>query len=246
MKIFVIDGNIDGILSALFVSFTENIIPNEVFDRKVYQPELDAISIDVPTNKTHVERVKAGLYNYGGSDIIAHLKICLKSCNKMALTIAFKYAHFTLFKRKNVCDFLGEKCVSDFSFLVQKVLHERHLMTGFLRFRESEKGVLYAQYSPDNDITEILAPHFLKRLGATPFIIHDVKRNLICISNGSALKCVETSASPTFSPSQNEKDVCELWQRYYKEINIAERKNIRQQDHFIPRRYRKYAFETWE
>ncbi len=246
MKIFVIDGNIDGILSALFFSFTENIIPDEIVDRKAYQPKLDAIHIDLPTNKAQAERVKKGLYNYGGNDIVAHLKICLRCCDKKALTIAFKYARFTLSQRKDVSEFLGEKCVSDFSFLVQKVLHERHIMTGFLRFKQSERGVLYAEFSPDNDITEILAPHFLKRLGTTPFIIHDVKRNLVCISNGYSLKCVYTDASPTFSPSEKEKNISELWKRYYKEINIPERKNLRLQDNFIPRRYRKYAFETWE
>ncbi len=246
MKIFLIDKSIDGILSALYVSFTEKIIPDEVEERNVFQPQIDAVTINIITNSNHSERVKKALFKYGGNDIIALMKICLKSNDPKCLLYTFNYGYLTLQERKDVSTHLGNKMVSDFSFTLQKVLHERHIMTGFLRFKESAGGVLYAQYSPDNDITDLLAPHFLRRLGHSPFIIHDLKRNVLCISNGKAIKTTHTTLAPNFSPSENEETLNELWKRYYKEINIKERKNLRQQDHFIPRRYRKYAFETWE
>ncbi len=246
MKMFVIDNTIDGLLSALFISFTEKIVPDYVVDKNGYQQQLDCLTIDIKTDIQHANRVKTALFNYGGDDIIAHLKVCLLSCEKDALTIAFNYAYFMLEKRKDVSNMLAEKRVSDFSFLVQKVLHERHIILGFLRFKESGNGVLYAQYAPDNDITELIAPHFLRRLSLTPFIIHDGKRGKIAISNGHTIKVQHTDLPADFSPSQNEESFNLLWKKYFRAINIKERKNTAQQDRYFPRRYRKYCFETWE
>lgn len=246
MKIFLIDNTIDGLLSALFYSFTENIIPDEVVDKSIYQPRIDALSIDVISDKQKANRVKSALFNYSNDDAIAITRVCMSSCDKKALTVAFNYNRLILKERADVSDRLGEKHVSDFSFIVQKVLHERHIMTGLLRFKESANGVLYAQYSPDNDITNILAPHFLRRLGHTPFIIHDLARNKIAISNGRAIKVDYTDLPVNFSPSENESQMVALWRRYFKDINIKERPHLKQQAGFMPHRYRKYCFETYE
>ena len=62
MKIFIIENNIDGLLSALYTSFTEKIIPDYVVDKKIYQPRLDCLSIDIATDFSHAERVKTALY----------------------------------------------------------------------------------------------------------------------------------------------------------------------------------------
>ena len=246
MKIFLIDKTINSLLCALYYSFVENIIPDKVVEKSIYQPQLDALTMDIPCDTKKAERVKVALFKYGGDDVIAHLKVCLLSCEKDALSIAFSYAHLMLKFRKDISNALSEKAVSDFSFTVQKVLHERHIMTGFIRFSESSNGVLYAKFSPDNDITELLAPHFLKRLNGIPFIIHDLKRNKIAISNGHLIKIQSTDLPANFCPSENEQRIKELWHKYFRAINIKERKNTAQQDNYFPRRYRKYCFETWE
>ena len=246
MKMFVIDKSIDGLLCALYISFTEKLIPDYVVDKKSYQPRLNCLAIEIENDVQKANRVKTALFNYGGDDIIAHLKVCLASCESSALLVAFNYAYFMLEKRQDVSNMLAEKKVSDFSFMVQKVLHERHIMLGFLRFKESANGVLYAQYTPDNDITELIAPHFLRRLSSTPFIIHDGKRGKIAISNGRTIKIQYTDLPANFSPSQNEESFNLLWKKYFRAVNIKERKNTAQQDRYFPRRYRKYCFETWE
>jgi probable DNA metabolism protein len=246
MKIFLTDKNIDGILSALFLCFTEKILPDDIEEKTIYQPKIDAITIDVKTNAEHSSRVKKALFEYGGSDIIALMRICLKSCDSRSAITAFNYGYLTLVEKTDISERMEYKLVSDFSYMVQKVLHERHVISGLLRFKESMNGVLYSQYSPDNDITDLLAPHFLRRLGTLPFIIHDVKRGVVSISDGHTIKTTKTDLPPHFTPSEKENYTCELWRRYYKEININERKNLRLQDRFIPRRYRAYTFETWE
>ena len=246
MKIFTIDNNIYGILSALYFSFTENIIPDLIEDVKTYQPRFDGVIINVPTTQSFSERVKTALFKYAGDDIIYHLKICLMCKENTALIYAFNYAYLILKYRTDVSEMLGEKAVSDFSYTVQKVLHERHVFTGLIRFRESLRGVLYARFSPDNDIVELLAPHFLKRLGKTPFIIHDISRNKLVMSDGNKLKTANTDIPANITPAEKENAVSNLWRKYFTSINIKERVNLRQQNNYFPRRYRKYCYETWE
>ena len=246
MKIFVIEPDINGILSAIYLCFTENAFPDAVESKNAYLPRLGAEITDIKTDVKNAEKVKTALFTYGGDDIIALMKICLRSCAKNRLFVAFRFAVLTLKERRNVSDDMKEKIVSDFSFTVQKVLHEKHIVSGFLRFKESARGVLYAEYAPDNDITELLAPHFLRRLDNRPFVINDLKRGVICISDGKRLKTFYCVLPSDFAPSEKEKAINDLWKRYYKEINIKERKNAKQQDGFMPRRYRKYAFETLE
>ena len=96
MKIFIVENGINGLLSALFISFYEKIIPDVVEDVSLYQPRLDAINIKITTNIPNAERVKKALFKYGGDDIIAHLRVCLSSCDNHALTYAFNYGYLTL------------------------------------------------------------------------------------------------------------------------------------------------------
>ena len=246
MKIFIVENHIDGILSALYLSFTEKIIPDFIEDVSIFQPRFDGAIINVPTNTLNAERVKTALFKYGGDDIIYQMKICLMSSEHTALLYAFNYAYLTLKYRKDISNMFSNKAVSDFSYTLQKVLHERHILTGMIRFRESINGVLYARFSPDNNIVSLLAPHFLRRLGRIPFILHDVSRNKIAISDGNSIKTDFTNLPANFTPAENETKISELWKKYYGSVNIKERKNTRLQDNFFPRRYRKYCYETWE
>lgn len=246
MTVFVTEKSMNGLLCALFKSFTEKIIPDNVTDGKLFQPQLGDFLVKITPDEKHAERVKAALIKYGGYPTISTIRACLLSCNDNCMKAAFGFAYKTLSLRTDVSGNLADPLVSEFTFIVRKVTSEIHSMKGFLRFKESVGGVIYADYSPDNDITELLAPHFLQRLSGLPFIIHDVKRGKIAISNGFKLKYDVTDKLACFTPSQNESEFEKLWKKYYKEVNIAERKNRKQQDAYMPRRYRRFMTETFE
>ncbi len=46
--------------------------------------------------------------------------------------------------------------------IVWKVKQEKYCIKGLLRFKLLENGICYAAFEPDYDITELIAPHFLK------------------------------------------------------------------------------------
>lgn len=250
MTVFVTEKTTNGILRALYYSFTEKVIPDDVTDGSNYQPELGArfikITADEKVDGNNVARVADALVKYGGASVLTSIKVCLLSYKPNVMLLAFNFAYKTLSARKNVYKNLSDPVVSEFVFTERKVLAERHLMTGFLRFKESENGVIYARYSPDNDVTQLLAPHFLQRFSGLPFIIHDVKRGVIAASDGFRLKFDRTDLAADFKESENETEFEKLWKKYYREVNVKERKNEKQQNGYLPLRYRKFMSETYE
>lgn len=247
MTIFKTAKSLDGLLDALFYSFTKKVIPDGVISLSCYQMDFTSVIVSVPKFSVKDRlRVKSALIKYGGEDIISDLEICLLSGDENALKYAFDYTRITLNSRKNCITDISNPFVAPFRYCMKNVLDERHRATGFLRFSESENGVLYAPFTPDNDITQIVAPHFLRRLGEIPFIIHDVKRNRIAVSNGVDIKILTTEKTANFTPSEKERLCLSLWKKYFNSVNIEERKNTRQQNNFMPKRYRKFMYETYE
>ncbi len=126
--------------------------------------------------------------------------------------------------------------------LVYKVTGETHNMKGFLRFQETEGGVFYAPFSPDNDVLDLLMPHFLNRFQGVPFVIHDVARGLAGIGKEGKFFIVP-AAKATVTVTAEESFFCELWRSYYSTVAITARKNEKQMKKSMPVRYWKFLPE---
>ena len=246
MTVFLVEKSLTGICSALVYAFTERVAPDDVFTRDNFTRNFTDRYIEIENDGEKARRVLRALTKYGEENISEHIKICLLSCEDNAVKIAFDYAYLTLSERRNVSDFLADKRVSDFGFTIKKVMSENHRVKGFIRFKETASGILYAPYSPDNDITELLCPHFLTRLSGVPFIIHDVKRNKAGVSDGKRFKIMTTETDALLNLSDDERSWENLWKNYYKAVNIKERRNRKQQNNLMPLRYRKFLPETYE
>lgn len=246
MTVFLTENSLSGILATLYYAFTEKVFPDRIKNSDYPERSFTDTFITINAFPAGEERVKAAIIKYGGMRSLNATKLCLLSCEEDAKKRAFDFLRLTLEKKKCELENLSEKIVSDFLYTVNRVLFERHRFTGFIRFKETESGILYAPYSPDNNITEILMPHFISRLLYRPFVIHDVKRDIVGISDGKSFKIVKTDAPAYLSFSKDEKEWENLFKSYYKSVNIKERKNLKQQDNFLPRRYRKNLPETFE
>jgi len=244
--VFIVEKGIDGLLAALYVSFTEKIIPKDIFLWDTYQTVMGAEVIHAGADEKSRERVKKALFKYGGDLIIYHLKACLSSDEPMAYMTAFDFAYLTLATRRDVSKNHANPKVAKFNYTVNKVLNEKHRLKGFIRFTETDTGVLYAAFAPDNDIVDLIAPHFAERLQGIPFVLHDLKRNRVAVSDGKLIKYGYTDTPATVVLSDDEERFKELFAQYFKDVNIPERKNLRQQNNYMPKKYRKFMFETYE
>ena len=140
------------------------------------------------------------------------------------------------------------KCVNKALGIEHYVGRENHKLKGFLRFRELKNQVLYAEISPENNILSLLSKHFVARLKEENWLIKDVKRNLIsiynkkdyCIVDGAEFKFIN------FELNDQELEFERLWKLFYKTIAIEERKNLKCQRNFMPKKYWKYILEVSE
>ena len=117
---------------------------------------------------------------------------------------------------------------------------EKHRYLGILRFEETGCGLL-GRIRPDCDQVELLAPHFRRRYPGEAWTIYDERR------------CKGVSAAPGRSPelffgaleksTAVDGEYAALWKEYLSAIAVKERTNSRQQNNYLPKKYRPFMPE---
>ena len=121
-------------------------------------------------------------------------------------------------------------------------LKERHKMLGFIRFVKLDDSSFYAKITPKSNILSLLGEHFKERFN-DPWIIHDTKRELALIHKDGTVQYHHVASSELPLLHQEEKHFQRLWQKFFKQVTITERTNLKLQRHFIPLFYRNVMTE---
>ena len=156
--------------------------------------------------------------------------------------IAFRYFRLLAKTKRPIGKRLAEPDVFAAVECIKKVSHEIHKFHGFVRFMETESGALYAPIEPDNDIYDLLVPHFKARLPEYPFVIHDVSRKKAAVYDGkNTFNAYLPQANVLLCA--NEQEWQSLWKNYYHAVNIPSRERLKQMKGYMPVRYWKYMPE---
>ena len=155
------------------------------------------------------------------------------------LKLAFRHG-------RKVTDMHGEDVVCRMYELKRNVSNEAHFFKEFVRFHDSEEGILISRVNPKNQILPLIAEHFADRFPEENFVILD-----------------ENSEMGLFHPRQQQwylapleylvlesiwqKKQCDgyegLWKTFFRTIAIKERENYRCQRNLCAIRYRDYMVE---
>lgn len=246
MTTYFFDGTKNGLLTCIFESFYEKRIPDDLTTECVQCGLLDEI-VTIKTDNEKAERVYKCLKNCKTKYLVSDFNLTFRSGEKKRFKVLFDYLNVAISNKNiDVSKAFALPEIQAFTDLKNRIYTETHRFKGFLRFMETEKGFYYACYEPDNDITELLIPHFTARL-QSPFIIHDIKRNILALCDGKRYKILNGGDNGvTVFMSESEEIFLDLWQQYYKSINIEERKNLRQMRNYMPERYWKNLSEKQE
>lgn len=246
MITYLFDKTKKGLLTCIFESFYDKQIPDKVTTEYVQCGLLDEI-ITINADNEKAERVYKCLKNCKTKYLISDFNLAFRSGESNRFKVLFDYLHIAISnKNTDISTAFAFPEVQAFTDLKNRIYTELHRFKGFLRFMETENGFYYAYYEPDNDITELLVPHFKARL-QSPFIIHDIKRNILALCDGKQYKIFNGGDnSVTVFMSESEENFQNLWRQYYKSINIEERKNLRQMRNYMPERYWKNLPEKQE
>lgn len=151
---------------------------------------------------------------------------------------------------RKIMDCLGEPHVEKVFELSRNVGQEAHLLSGFVRFRELENGVLLSEITPKNQVLPCLAAHFQDRFPLENWMIYDKGRQMFAVHE--ARKQWVLAEGENFNEraleklSDKEIELEELWRMFCKTIAIKERKNPICQRQNLPLWYRVNMIEFQE
>ncbi|MBR1868144.1 MAG: TIGR03915 family putative DNA repair protein [Clostridia bacterium] len=247
MIIFTFDGTTNGFLTCVFESYYKKILPDQIVFPGVQYSLVDEI-VEIPTDDRKAERVLLCIKKARTPFVFRDLKLSFKSGEENKFTVAFNYVKQVIDNKDiDVSTDFANRAVLDFSDCLRRTFNEVHRFKGFIRFSQTANGFFYAHYSPDNDITELLLPHFKARYKNQAFAIHDVKRNVLALYDGKQSKIIYADdAAITVYFSEEEKTFRDLWKTYYDSVNIPERKNRKQMIGHMPRKYWKDLPEKYQ
>lgn len=255
MHTVLYDSSFEGFLTAIFEATRLKLSPMRFCTQQRYIPELFEEAISIESNSELAERVwnglermcgKAGAGMFRGAFLseIAGIEMDLWHFQKKAFADASKQF------ARNVLD----EHVHTVRTTAQKVSHEIHLFTGFVRFQTGIDGVSYALIEPEYNIVEQLADHFQTRFPSMSWLIVDSKRQIGIHYDGTQVITVHfadglphltaQNALPTEIVDPEEPRYKAMWKTYWHAINIPERENLRLQARLLPRKYWKYLPEV--
>lgn len=243
--IYTYEGGYIELLCLIMYLLKNNIRPANI-KNKTYSPSLfeNLISLEIHITQNIIKFMENNFGSYATR--LTYYVFLSEEENKEIIIYYFilnaqKY-HQNIIYRRDL------KCVSEVLRISQYVSHESHKLKGFLRFRELENKILYAEMEPTNDIIIIVSNHFKKRLNKEYWIIRDVKRGLLSIYDKKKFLIIpeDNFIMNAFILSDEEKDMENLWKVFYKTIGIKERKNDRCRMNFMPKKYWKYMTEMEE
>lgn len=194
--------------------------------------------------KTDRERAEKAERRFAALDkeCLRELGYLLRSGESERDMAAYRYFKLIAREKRPVREMFSEPDVIAAEECIRRVLHEIERFRGFLRFLECESGALYAAFSPDHDICDLLVPHFRARLGKIPFLIHDVSRKKAAVYDGEHVFLAPLERAE-IAVSANETEWQSLWKRYYDSVNIPSRERLKQMRGYMPVRYWKFMPE---
>ncbi|MBP3423279.1 MAG: TIGR03915 family putative DNA repair protein [Clostridia bacterium] len=236
--LYQFDGTKNGFLTAFVKAFQDE---DALLSSKTVQPLIGQGQVCVETDLKVAEKAQNRLLSFD-RDCMNDLDILLRSGMDNHEQIAFRYFRLLAKIKLPVGKRLADLDVFRAVECMKKVRFEIHRFHGFIRFMETASGALYAPFSPDNDICDLLAPYFKGRFPHFPFVLHDVKRQKAAIYDGNTIFTAPLSEAQILL-SANELEWQALWKNYYAAVNIPSRERIQQMKGFMPTRYWKFLPE---
>lgn len=241
MKALVCQPNLAGFLTAVY-----EVYYGETDTEIIYSDSQMCTLFDewkeVDEDIEKARRVRAGIIKKGGKKAFDAVSDAYRSCNTEKEQIIFLYLKLLFKHGYGTQHMYSNADVIAFNDVVQKVWHEIHRLSAFIRLQEMSNGIYYGYYSSDNDILERLMPHYIQTFNTMNFILHDYKRKKMAYFDGQ----VHYMLAPErleIELSEKEQLFQSLWKQYHKNVTIKERENLRQQGQFLPKKYRHFMNE---
>jgi probable DNA metabolism protein len=251
MQTVLYDGSFDGFLCAVFDVYyykyaDVDICPSHRFQGNIFQQPHT-----VYNKPEHKERVYKGLEKKLTREAMDQVYRTFLSELPGIENTLLHYIQYVFSSEQFMENDFSHPAVLAVTQTAKRVWREKHRMEAFVRFQKTGDDLFYALIDPDYNVLPIIIKHFQDRYADQRWLIYDGKRRYGMYYD---LNCVEEVAIDFSENTANGKDASiaydekeemyqQLWQQYFKSVNIAARKNTKLHIQHMPRRYWKYLTE---
>lgn len=246
-RVFVTDGTFEGLLSAVFRTYTEERPPDAVVTTERHQPGLFEEQIVIATDPDAAERVWKGLEKHLGPKPRGRLFEAFLSGRPDAETTILRYVRDAIPAARSRLSEAGLSARIEVDRLSAQVRREAHRLKGFVRFQRTAENQYVALVAPRYDVLPLVRAHFEARYADQHWIIYDTQRGYGLDFQGRGTRLLHLDASDLENGlkavGDDEQQCQRLWQRYFAAANIAQRRNPRLHVSQLPRRFWRYLPE---
>lgn len=247
--IYICTDSVTGIFSAVYEAWKERRREGAsgIAIRGSVEPQLFCEYREIPENESRAEAVVRMILTNLGRDVYHHIYYAALSRDdeKGEAILGTLLAARKLGQPRNIMDYLGNPAVEKVFELSRSVGNEAHLLTGFVRFRELENGILFADITPKNQVLPCLGAHFQERFPLENWMIRDKKRSMFVVHEAGKRWVLVQEEDPEgrmdeqlLHLSGQEEKMQALWREFCDTIAIKERLNPKCQRTHLPLRYR--------
>lgn len=271
---YLYDGSVEGLFTAVFMTYVNKENPIDICELSSYQPRLGQVTRTIETDFALALRVQKGICRragYAAFDIVKtaaladgaetgqavyhFIRYCMDARN--AADFARNKKGEALVRQKLTTAGCGPSRLKDsvapslFHPAIEPVLrlerfvqNERHHILEFLRFEEVKGGLWCARCNPKASIVPLVMDWFAERFNIQPFVIYDENHHIAGVYEGSDWHLVKTDSFTPPPQTENERVMQDAWKRFYNTLAIEARYNPELRRQFMPKRFWKNITEV--
>ena len=249
--IYVFDGSLEGLLSAVFEWFERKPGKIRLMTEKMYQPEAFTEVFQVISDAKKADRVWKALQKKLDKGWMRRYYCCYLSEQPEAYSHLFELSCMLFLAAPGAEKNYGDPHVLAVAQYAKKVEREKHRMEAFIRFQQTADGYYYCGIDPDFNVLPLISNHFRNRYQDQQWIIYDLNRHYGLYFNLETLEQITMKLEEEHNLTQSKQAVLSekenlyalLWKDYFKSTNIPARKNTKLHIQHVPKRYWKYLTE---
>ena len=248
--IYVFDGSLEGLLTAVFEWFERKPPTVRLVSEKKYHPDVFTATFVVTTQREKADRVWQGLTKKLDRQEMRRIYCAYLSELEETYQDIFFFAIYIFTHAKGAAKNYGNKQVLNIAQVARKVEREKHRMEAFIRFQKTADGIFYCGIDPDFNVIPLIINHFKNRYTDQEWIIYDMKRRYGVRYNLETVEEIYLEDNPNLLKKENnhlldDQEVlyAALWKNYFTSTNIVARKNTKLHTQHVPKRYWKYLTE---
>lgn len=255
--VLIYDGTFNGFFTAVYDIYAHKIKDAIIKPISDSQDQLFVKTHTVITDHEKAQRVQNRLKDLcSKSDFYDLYRAFLSEIRGMENTL-LEYCKVTFRDGKSPSGDYGNTTILKISQTAKMVGREKHRMEAFIRFHLIDDDLYYANCEPDFNVLPLIATHFKNRYADQKWVIYDLKRDFgisydlvkveeISIHFDDPLQqrgVLNKAAGKESRFRESENNYRDLWNQYFKSVNIESRKNMRLHLQHVPKRYWKYLCE---